>query len=128
MLNSISLHRPITCQISSAAPNPELAIRELFECCLIDLYVARIGWWKSSYEWWPPVRPPEVGVRHGNADDLSDPFHRAVLERDMLDTRLSQPINDLNSFLGAWNACGDTETFGSPSFFISCHKGDWNVN
>jgi hypothetical protein len=31
----------------------------------------------------------EVGVRRGNADDLSDPFHRAGLERDMLDTRLS---------------------------------------
>jgi hypothetical protein len=49
-------------------------------------------------------------------DDLSDPFHRTGLERNMFDARLSQSINDLNSFLGAWNACGDTEIFDRQPF------------
>ena len=64
----------------------------------------------------------EIG---GNTDDLSDPFHRAALERDMFDARLSQPINDLNSFsvLGMPAA-----TIGSPSSLISCYKGNWSIN
>jgi hypothetical protein len=51
----------------------------------------------------------EVGVRRGDTDDLSDPFHRTGLECDMFDAHLSQ-INDLDGFLGTWNARGDTET------------------
>ena len=52
----------------------------------------------------------EFGVRRGDTDDLSDPFHQTGLECDVFDAHLSQPINDLDSFLGTWNARSDTET------------------
>ena len=44
--------------ISSTSLKPRTRDEEIFECCLIELHVVRIGWWKSSYEWWPPARLP----------------------------------------------------------------------
>jgi len=34
----------------------------------------------------------------------------------MFDARLPQPINDLNSFFGAWNARGNTKTLNWQPF------------
>ncbi|KAI3487340.1 hypothetical protein L1887_48761 [Cichorium endivia] len=55
------LDRPLTGEVgpdTSASPKPEPPTRMRFFCLRRLAYVCRMGWWKSSVEWWPPARPP----------------------------------------------------------------------
>ena len=52
----------------------------------------------------------EIGVGSGNVDDLTNAVYGAGFERDVLDTRAPETVNDFDSLLGARNTSGNTET------------------
>src|SRR5580704_14519751 len=59
----------------------------------------------------------EIGIGLGNIDDLPNPINGTRLERDMLDARIPQPVDDLCSLLGPGDTGSNAETLIQKTLF-----------